>query len=248
MTSRNFQAMQNRKRYIKPHQVQQLINHFFNKDGHKNINKAYLIYTLWRTGRRISEIVGDLHNINRMPGLRPMDIDQEDKTITFSILKKNPVKSKDKYGKKRNEETIQKEQFTKPPQFESIAYDDTFFKDLLNYTQTLRLEPHERIFPYTRQYIDFIIKKAAQKINLHLGYKTTIDQTTGKSLTQKMPINIHSLRHGFSMHFLKNNKGNPNALPMLQEILCHSSITVTKTYLKYDQEDKRKALNEVFND
>lgn len=252
MATRNFKAMQNRKRYIKPWQVQQLIDYFFEKAGStphiegRNINKAYLIFTLWRTGRRVTEVIGDLQHIHRMHGLRPMDLDNEDRTITFSILKKNPVRSKDKYGKARSEEAIKKEKFTKAPVHEAIAYDDSFFNDIHTYIDSLGIEPHERVFPYTRQYVDNFIKRAALDLDLNLGYRTIIDESTGKSITEKMQINIHSLRHGFSIHFLKNNKDNPNALPMLQEILCHSSIGVTKTYLKYDQEDRRKALNKVF--
>jgi len=246
-----FKAMQ-RKRYIKPEQAAKLINYFFDKEAQTpyiestNKNKAYFIYTLWRTGRRVSEIVGNTKEIERVPGLRPMDFDREDRTITFHILKKHPVKKRNKQGKIRTEEEIAKRRFKKPSYEESIAYDDEFFDMMIDYIDTLGIHDTQRIFPYHRCYIDRVIKQASEVLKLHLGYKKVINPDTGLMELEKMKVNIHAFRHGFSMNFLKEQSKNPLALPLLQELLCHSNINVTKTYVKFDQSDRRKMLNEVF--
>lgn len=252
MASYNFKAMKYRKRYIKPEQVEALFEYFYNKESRTeyikrcNINKAYLIYTLWRTGRRVSEIVGDENNIKRMPGLRPMDFDDETQEISFSILKKNPVKSKTKTGQPRPKDVIEKEKFNKDIYIEAIAYDTEYYETMREYIIWSGIEEHERIFPYKREYVDQFIKKAALDLKLHLGLRKVLDPETNEVYIIKQQVSPHCFRHGFSMNFLANNSNNPNALPLLQELLVHSNINVTKTYLKFNQEDKRKALNKTF--
>lgn len=241
--------MKDRRSYIKEDQAHKIINYFYEKGKFHHINKAYLIYTLWRTGRRISEIVGN-PPYTRIHGLRPMDFNEQDKIITFSILKKMPVRKKDKSGKERSKDNIEKDKHNKKEYAEEIAVDDQYFSDMIEYISVLKetknMQDHHIIFPYHRIYVDQIIKKAARDLNLFLGSKKVLNKTTGLAEEIKMPVNAHSFRHGFSMNFLKKNDTNPRALPALQEILCHSNINVTKSYLKFDQKDKRDMLNKVF--
>ena len=253
MVSYRFLAMKDRKRYIKPDQVEKLINYYYEKAENSersfnqfaNLRKAYLIYTLWRTGRRISEIVGDIKEIDRIPGLRPMDFDWDNKEITFSILKKFPVRSKTKSGNNKSEDKIKRERFHKKKYEEIIVYDDEYFESMKAFIEKFEIPGHERIFPLHPKYVASELKVASENLKLNLGYKTIIDDTCNKSILKPLPINAHSFRHGFSINFLKENNKNPMALPALQEILCHSSINVTKTYLRFNQEDKRELLNKA---
>ena len=56
--------------------------------------------------------------------------------------------------------------------------------------------------------------------------------------------NFHTLRHTAATWILKKT----NNLKITQEILGHSSITTTMKYAHVMSEEKRKALNSVFND
>lgn len=253
-----FQAMTDRKSYVKPEQVEALINYFFTKEprsqyeSNRNVRKGMLVFVLWRTGRRISEIVGfpydQKHNRVRCAGLRKMDFDFEEGIVSFHILKKLPVKEKNKTGAKRSEDTLKKMRWQKPAYIEQIAMDEGFMATMKDYIDTLGIRDHERVFPYDRKYCVEFIRKACEKLDLNLGYKKIIDPDTGEATNLKRRVTPHAFRHGFSLNFLKKEKTNPAALPMLQELLCHSSIVVTKTYLRFDQEDRRKALNRVFKE
>lgn len=258
-----FRAMADRRRYITPAQATKLLFHFFDRaKGHtlgshshyKKLNKAYLIYTLWRTGRRVSEIVGidrqdnKIFNANRCPGLRPMDLDVEYKEIMFHILKKHPVRTRSPQGQKRKDEVIQRSYFRKQAYTETIAYDSHFFDKLNEYVKWAQVRPHERIFPYNRIYVEQFIKQAADACDINLGYRQIKDKVTGKVTLEKKKISPHCFRHGFAMNLLKQNQTNPLALPMLQEILCHCSINVTKSYLRFDQKDRLALLNKTFGE
>ena len=111
-----YKPYNKRKGLITLKQTRELIDYFKRKAKNSKTEyqakvwtqKALLIFILYRTGRRISEVLGRKRPA-RMHGLRPIDIDFENNTITWSILKKNPVKKKDKNGKPRSTEAILKE-------------------------------------------------------------------------------------------------------------------------------------------
>jgi len=249
MASVRFLAMKNRKSYIKINQVEALIEYFFQKEeqvraGH-NKNKAYLLYTLWRTGRRIGEIVGKPREYIRVPGLRPIDFDPEHKEITFYILKKNQIRRKTKGGKPISEEKLRAKLANKPAFTEVIAYDTEFFNTLWDYVKTMELSPYDRIFPYSDRHVRRLLAEASHDLKLYLGTRQVM-YDDGSVESEAIVVHPHSFRHGFAMHLLEQKKNDPRALPMLQELLCHYSLNTTKTYLRFNQEDRQKALNEVF--
>lgn len=246
--------IKNRKNYVIEEQVEALIDYFFDSSKNKpewiqlrNFRKGMLIYTLWRTGRRISEIVGKPpYRAHQTPGLRPMDIDKEDRTITFSILKKNQIKKKNKAGAIKNEDVLKKLRRDKEAHWEAFAYDDQLIDTLIDYVKKTKIQPGQRIFPYDRSYVDQFIKHASKKLGLNLGHKTIINKE-GQVITEPLKLSPHAFRHGFSMNFLENQQQNPLALPALQELLVHSSLDITKVYLKVDQTNRRKMLNKAFH-
>ena len=144
--------MRNRKRYIRPNQVQALINYFYNQieEDDKAENKALLVYTLWKTGRRISEIVGYNERCSkptRCIGLTPADFDEEERTVSFSILKKMPVKRNNKTGVPKEEYSWKKELWTKEPFTEVFVYDDSYFDTMVDYIKRAGIRSDQRIFP-----------------------------------------------------------------------------------------------------
>ena len=255
MATHRYLAMKDRKRYVKEDQVAAMIDYLFSKPAKydwiklANQRQAYLIYTLWRTGRRISEIVGldhTLYNINRCPGLRPIDFDEDNREITFHILKKLPVRAYTKAGHKRDNATLEAQKRKKQAYVEVMGYDDEFFDTMIEYAKSMRIHPYQRIFPYHRSSVFVFLNKICHETGIYLG-NVKHQNGDGSILDKKILVSPHKFRHGFSLNFLNKKKNDPRALPILQEILCHSSINVTKSYLRFDQKDKREALNEVFN-
>lgn len=246
MVSYRFVSMKQKKGYIRLNQVNQLIEYYQNlankypEDSvswRSRVRIGLAIYILWKTGRRVSEIVG--HNRNpssRFHGLRPRDINIEDMEITFSILKKTPKKLRLKSGEMKDKEKMIKEDMSKQV-FEEIIPCDKELIDVLEYwIEKLEIKEWERIIPYSRQYLDIKLKRAAKQLNMFLP---------GEKKGQPLRISCHSFRHGYSVNFLKKNKDNPAALPILQELLAHSDINVTKTYLRFDNSDMRVLINKA---
>ena len=242
--------MKNKRGYIKEWQVRKLIEYFkrqaeeSNQDWlfERNMRKSLFIYMLWRTGRRVSELVGQ-PNYERVPGLRPIDIDYEHNEISFSILKKFPVRKKDKQGKERSEESIARAKFKKAKWEEAVPYPADIFKVLKYWIKRFNISKSERIFPYHRVYVDEFIKKAARELELKLSAKKIVKDKVGNPIEIENYISAHSFRHGFAINFLKKNKNDPAALPILQEMLVHSNLNVTKGYLNFDDTKKRELLD-----
>lgn len=183
--------------YLTPEQVKQLI------DAAPDIRWKVFFHTLFWTGRRVSELVGGKIYSNKppyelkeeLPGLCPADIDPVNNMIAFTILKK---KIRRKYWIPVKKEVI---------------------NNLMLYVTMKNIGPHERIFPFTRQRADQVIKKIGQKIGIvSLGSKNK-------------PLHCHVLRHSFAIHCSRIAE-NPAQLQQLSHILKHSSIAITEAYLK----------------
>lgn len=238
-----------RKQGIKPEMMYKLFDYFHDqkrihtRHSNRSVNKAYLVLTLWYTGRRISEIVGQ-PPLKLNHGIRPMDINEEENKIRFIILKKNPVRNLNKIGKPRSEELIKKERFLRVPPEINIDYPPKFIRMLMQHCRDLQLGLSQRIFPYDRKYVDRVLKEACNKLNLNFGYKKVM-QEDGTILEVKKQIGAHSFRHGFSIEFLNRNKHNAKALILLQDYLAHSDINTTKKYLNYDHEDFKESIRRM---
>lgn len=191
-----------------------------------------MILTLYRTGRRISELVGSrpfTHN----PGLRPIDI-QDDGLIEWSILKKNPVRTRynDKRRRLKPEEVLKQERLKKRPVRMLKPVDDYLLELLRLYIQTRTIPPYKRIFCISRQRADQIIKMIAEGCNLKRPNKK---------------IHVHQLRHSLAINFLKKNPYDSAGLVKVKQILEHSTIDLTEHYSQFTQQDLKDSLNKTFN-
>lgn len=189
-----------------------------------------LILTLVRTGRRVSEVVGSTP-YTRNVGLRPVDIRVDDRLIEFDILKKNHIKEKTSSGKKKNPETVREARILKQPKRKLIPVDDDYLDTLMTYIKLNQIQPYERIFPITRQWVDWIIKDIAKNCGI---------------ARPKKGIHAHNFRHSLAINILKDNPENPYALIQIQDVLDHSNLNITRTYTQFTPEDIRKTLNKLF--
>ncbi len=251
----SFSSMSNMRGYVVNTQVRELIE-YFKENGRKKLSsdrplfyrnwvcKALLVYVLWNSGRRITEILGS-PPFDRSPGLRPCDINYEDKLVTFSILKKNSVMKKNKDGTLRDQDAYKKDMVYKSRYIEQKPLPDDFFRVMKFWITNLKIHDKERIFQFSRQRFDKDLKVACRLLKLKLpGYKYfRVPGTINKFYKKPYYISAHCFRHGYSINFLKKNNTNPAALPVLQKILEHTSINTTKDYLRFDLDDQRSLVN-----
>jgi len=222
--------------YFSEDEVETMLDYCIQKmeDPNNKYDEAWyrnyaLILTLYRTGRRITEVLGDRPFTNKV-GLRPCDLHQ-DGYIEWDILKKNHIKTKTKTGQKKSEEKLTRARLAKMPKRVLKPVDENYFKFITEYISRNDIPSHERIFPINRRRADQIIKEIAFKC---------------KITRPKMKIHCHMFRHSFAIHLLKKNPNDAAVLRQVQEILDHSSIDVTMAYAQFTQEDKKDMLNKSF--
>lgn len=193
------------------------------------IRDYVLILTLFRTARRITEIVGE-KPYTRKVGLRPCDL-HPDGLIEFDILKKNHIKSKTKAGNERNPEQVYKERLLKMPKRVLKAVDTEYYQTLQSYIDYERIGNMNRVFPITDRRARDIIYAVSKQCN--------ITRPNGK-------IHPHSFRHSYAIYLLKSNPNDAATLRQVQDLLDHSSINMTMQYANFVQQDKIDMLDRVF--
>lgn len=227
MTIQFNNVMQDKTDYFNTDEIIKMFDYLISAGRYRDY---MLLETLYKTQRRISEIVGTPPYINN-PGFRPLDIHPDKPLIEFSILKKNPVKSKTKDGKQRSQEILKKLRFDKKPKRALKAVPEEFYKAIKLYIEKLGIPQEMRVFPITRQRADQIIKDVSKVCNIQRPRKG---------------IHLHQFRHSFSIHYLEMNDKDPSALLKLSGMLDHSSLEITKGYAQFTQQDIIDSLNKTF--
>lgn len=188
-----------------------------------------LIYLLWRTGRRISELLK----------LKPQDIDFDNNSILWKILKK---------GKDKKNYTTW------------IAVDEQTIKTLLQWIANHNMEEDDYFFisnksnkdgeltHLTRKWAFEVVRKLTQRARVI--YKNNNDlpdriSKNGKVFSSFKGWHPHHFRHSYSINFLRKVK-DPSGLSMLKQQLDHSSTKVTEHYLQFSQEERVKVLNKIY--
>jgi len=220
-------CMRDKDDYLTERQIRTMMSYCYNN----NMTREYVfICVLFKTGRRVSEVVGQKRKYRKNnPGLRPMDINWDESCIKWHILKKYPTKKVNKGGGKRSNEVIIKDRINKPLYTALKKCDPKTLNWLAYYIKKAGIKPDKRIFPFTRQWAAAILKK--------IGKATNVDG-----------VHCHIFRHSFSIHFLKKNENNPGAIRVLQQFLEHNNINITCTYLQFTQGDQEKLLLNAFGD
>jgi len=218
--------MQDKTDYLTEEEINLLLNHCLEQE---KIRDYMLILTLIRTGRRISEIVGE-KPFTRKVGLRPCDI-HPDGLIEFDILKKNHIKKTTNKGHERDPEVIKRLRVKKMPKRELKPVDDEYLKYLIEYINANGISKKSRVFPITRQRALQIIHEVAGACNI---------------TRSRHKIHNHTFRHSYAIALLKDNPNDAGILKQVQELLSHSNIEVTMHYAQFTQYDKKKSLNKLF--
>jgi len=245
--------MQNSDAYFSEKQIQQVINYWWDERDRKDIALFFLV--LYRTGRRVSEILGKppysidkRMSMSNYKGLRPIDIKENLKAIEFDILKKNHIKKKTKAGVKKSEDRIKKEYILKAPKRVIIPIDDEIYNYLTWYIEDYNIAPYHRLFKFSYRMVRGYLQDAieAKKIIFDLGTRKMYDYRNQTIKEVKRRSHLHMFRHSFAIHFLQKNHDNPQALVMLKRLLEHSKLDITEFYLQFNTKAVRDILNDTW--
>lgn len=211
--------MQDLRGYLTEEQVQTLF------EACSTDRERLLIRMLWKTGRRVGEILG----------LQVKDIDFITCNILWHIEKKNILKKRRKETPEKFEE---RKKHPKPDYPILKPIDRASIGMLKDYIVKERLGHEDYIFyspfigrgkPLTRFRIFQLIRK--------IGERAGIARVGNKG------IHPHHFRHSFAVHIVRNAK-NPAAIALLQKALEHNNINITMNYLQFSQEDLREIIEE----
>ena len=220
-------TMCNKSDYLSFSEIDKMLQYCYDIGKYRDY---MLILTLFRTGRRITEIVGERPFLTKV-GLRPIDI-HPNGLVEFDILKKKHIKSKTKAGKQRNEDQLIKERLLKMPKRVLLPVDKEYMGLLKDYITKYNIGLYDRIFAINRIRAWVIVSQTAKACNIH--------RPNGK-------IHPHSLRHSFAIHLIKSNPNNAAVIRQVQDLLQHSDIKMTmENYGRFTQEDKKETLNDTF--
>jgi len=191
-----------------------------------------LILLLWRTGRRISEILV----------LKPRDIDFDNNLIYWKILKKKKPRRE---WKAQDDYTIR--QLKKYIAFAKIKdYEWVFTSPRKGGKKYKRKYP----IPRSRKWAFCMVRELAEKANIVFKKNkkvATVVKDGGFTIYELKPgWHPHHFRHSFAINFLKKSD-TATALPMLKDQLAHANMAVTQHYLEFSQKDRVEMLNKIFS-
>jgi len=106
--------------------------------------------------------------------------------------------------------------------------------ELLEYIKVEHLMPSEYVFRFTRQYAFQLVRKAGERAGIiYVGER-------------QKKLHPHHFRHSFAVNMAHNLK-SPAELAMLSKLLEHSSVNITMQYLKFNIEDQRTIIEELYS-
>lgn len=166
-----------------------------------------IINLLWKSGVRVSELLA----------IRKVDIDPVGKSVRVITLKsgqkriKYPGRGRPGRGRmiRRQAERV-------------ILLPDDLVHELTTYTHISG--SGELLFPFTRQWIGKIVKRACASAGI-----------------EDDRAHPHTFRHSYAVHLLRS--GVP--VTVVKELLGHSNISSTLVYLRITQQDTRAILEQV---
>ena len=242
--------MRNKEAYFEPEQVQTILNYCYDN---KDFRSFMLFFILYRTGRRITELLGKppysgdgLRSMSNYRGLRPSDIVEKTKSIQWDILKKNPVKKKFKNGKDKPQDKLLRQLNDKEPKRVIIAMDSELYSYLVWYIDYAGISKYDRVFPISRRRADQLLKRVIGKIGLKMNLGRRKIKNRGVIYQVDCRPHLHMFRHSFAINVLSQNQKNPLALPKLTDLLQHSDMNMTKRYLQFTDKSTGEFLDKTF--
>lgn len=190
-----------------------------------------LIFTLLKTGRRISEVVGK-------NGVCLSDLNERDSIIRWRIVKrgKRKIKLTDgvqiKYSYEKEKELKETNQefeiIQAKPVEKNLVANPAVVAALSGYANSEHLDPETPIFNFSRQRAWKIIRVAGEKAGIkYVGEKR---------------LHPHHFRHTFAMQKARGIK-YISELTLLKDLMQHTNISNTAHYLTYSDEKMRELIN-----
>jgi len=161
----------------------------------ENLRDRVLIRLLWKTGRRVGEILM----------LKVGDINFQDRHILWNIEKK------------------------KKPTKRIKPIDDFTLKLLKSYIESEGLQAFDKVINISRQRVFQIVRDRAAKVGIY--YVGT-----------KRP-HPHHFRHSFAIDMVKRST-SAGDIRKVQQILEHSNLGTTESYLQFGSEDLREMIEQ----
>lgn len=224
--------MTEQKAYLTPEDVAKLI------EAAPTKRDRVIIRTLFYTAVRESELIS----------IQVADIDFKGKWITIQRLKERSrikcacgtrLGRKTLYcpncGKPITEATIEKLQ---EHHKRRVRVDTETLAMIQEYIKKRRDKKNPRLFPFSRQWIEEIVYRAAEDA----GLGGRILQIEG--LSQSHKVSPHRLRDAFAVHFLKS-RGDLVGQRALQQHLGHQSFETTAKYRKISGKEVAEIYDEV---
>lgn len=104
---------------------------------------------------------------------------------------------------------------------------------LLTYITEYHIKPEAKIFPISRHRVYQLLRSAGNRVGIFkVGEKK---------------LHPHHFRHTFAVH-MANTIQNPAGLKMVQDMLAHSSISVTTFYLRFNPIEQKNLLEKAFGE
>ena len=243
-------VMANKEAYFNAKQIQTMLDYCFQN---KLWNRFLLFMILFRTGRRITEVLGkppysldSKKCLSNYKGLRPCDIYHKERLIEFDILKKQPVRTTNKDGTKKSDDRLKVLLDKKMPKRKLKAIDKVLYDWIVWYIKEFNIGFEDRILPISRftarDWLIDVCKKC--NIEMNLGFKNV--KVRGNIREVRVKPHLHMFRHSFAIYFLKKNSTDPSAVVKVQNLLEHSSMNITAHYMQYTQKDIIDVLDKTF--
>lgn len=181
-----------------------------------NGTERLFLKVLWNTGRRISEIIGGK--------LFRVDLKTGEK-FYYTCPGLRPKDIDYEHGKIHFWIIKKKEPYRSPKDV-----DAAMLEDLKKYIETCNIGPDVRIFPFSRTWGYLILRKAS----IGSGVRTFSGRL----------IHPHAFRHSWNVR-ASRILGTPEDLVLQRDIMEHSNIQITMSYLKYADGRAKKLVEKM---
>lgn len=237
------EPMKDHQGFLEPEEIKKVIN---SVGGQKEERDKLLLRTLYATGARVSEIVGKkicarcgknkYYNMDFDYDSLPEDernrcechdkgLETESKHVKY--LRPNQLhpdhRNIDIWTLKRSGE----------PEERTIPVSEKLLKDLVKYSEKLKIGGDERIFKITRVRVFQIIRRAGKN--------------AGISRVGKKPIHPHHFRHSHAVSYIRKNP-TPEGIRKLQKRFKHGSIDTTSFYLQFGDTGEAEIIEDMMED
>lgn len=221
--------------YLEPKEIDQLIE--ASDYGAKGRRNRTLFRTLWQTGARIAEIVGQkiCEKCGKRVNYNVYYVDGERKESEHCECEEPNYIHKGALVPKRvlveDSTMILFTRKRKEPITRRVEVTQELMEKLIDYVDDKNIGQEERVFSITQRRVRQIVKEAGKRAGI---------EKVGDSLPHP-----HIFRHSHAVAYIRADS-SMEGLRNLQERFKHSDITATAHYLQFAREGEQKKIEEIF--